>query len=166
MLSASTPPQLFRYFRVNDVVILKHSPTGELMFRYEGKLVRRGEHEFLVEAFFGLEDRKLVDIPLKKGDHFLETYYDDRWFNIYEIRDRDHDQLKGWYCNIASPAQLVDGQITFRDFALDLLVYPDGRQLVLDQDEFAVLQCEPAERQQALAGLAQLQEQFRQKFAK
>jgi predicted RNA-binding protein associated with RNAse of E/G family len=151
---------------VTDTIILKQSPAGELMFRYEGKLISRGEHEVLIEAFFGLEDRSLVDIPLKKGERFLETYYDDRWFNIYEIHDRDDDQLKGWYCNIASPASIAPGEITFRDFALDLLVYPDGRQVVLDEDEFAALVCTPAERQQALAGLAQLQEQFRRRFVK
>jgi hypothetical protein len=151
---------------VNDLVIFKHNPAGELMFRYEGKLLQSSQNEILVEAFFGLEGRSIVDIPLKKGDRFLETYYTDRWFNIYEIHDRDTDQLKGWYCNIASPAAIDAGELTFRDFALDLLVYPDGRQLVLDEDEFAVLVCEPGEREQAAAGLAQLQEQFRQRFAK
>jgi hypothetical protein len=150
----------------NDVIILKHDPSGKLMFRYEGRLLERGKNEVLVEAFFGLEGRSLVDIPLNKGDRFLESYYTDRWFNIYEIRDRDDDRLKAWYCNIAAPAVIQPGQITFRDFALDLLVYPDGRQLVLDEDEFADLECEPAERQLALAGLAQLQDQFRAKFSK
>lgn len=150
---------------MNEIVILKNNPAGELMFRYEGKILRRSDSEVLLEAFFGLEGRSMVDIPLKKGDRFLETYYSDRWFNIYEIHDRDGDLLKGWYCNIASPAELGETQIVFRDFALDLLVYPDGRQLVLDQDEFAALQCSPQERQLALAGLAQLQAQFREQFA-
>jgi predicted RNA-binding protein associated with RNAse of E/G family len=149
-----------------NIAILKTDPAGALMFRYEGKELRRTTNEILIEALFGLEDRVLVDIPLKNGDRFLETYYNDRWFNIYEIHDRDDDSLKGWYCNVASPAEFGDQHIAFRDFALDLLVYPDGRQLVLDEDEFAALQCTPAERQQALAGLAQLQEHFRQRFAK
>jgi predicted RNA-binding protein associated with RNAse of E/G family len=151
---------------MTDIAIIKNNPAGELMFRYEGKVLERKANELLIEAFFGLEGRSMVDIPLKKGDRFLETYYADRWFNIYEIRDRDYDALKGWYCNVASPAQLGETQIVFRDFALDLLVYPDGRQLVLDEDEFAALDCTPAERQQALAGLAELQELFRQRFAK
>ena len=106
----------------------------------------------------------MVDIALNKGDRFLETYYDDRWFNIFEIRDKQDDSLKGWYCNVAAPAIIRPGEITFRDFALDLLVYPDGRQLVLDEDEFAELDCAPDERRQALEGLVQLQEQFRRKF--
>jgi hypothetical protein len=150
----------------NDVIILKHDPSGKLVFRYEGRLLERGKNEALVEAFFGLEGRSLVDIPLNKGDRFLESYYTDRWFNIYEIRDRDDDRLKAWYCNIAAPAVIQPGQITFRDFALDLLVYPDGRQLVLDEDEFVDLECKPAERRLALAGLAQLQDQFRAQFSK
>lgn len=151
---------------VNNVTILKHDPAGKLMFRYEGRVLAQQATEILVEAFFGLEGRSLVDIPLNKGDRFLETYYSDRWFNIYEIRDRDDDHLKGWYCNIAAPAIIAPGQITFRDFALDLVVYPDGRQLVLDEDEFEALSCSAEERQLALAGLAQLQEQFRKQFEK
>lgn len=151
---------------MNDVVILKNNPAGELMFRYEGKILHRSDTEVLLEAFFGLEERSIVDIPLKKGDRFLEAYYSDRWFNIYEIRDSQDDHLKGWYCNIASPAELGESEIVFRDFALDLLVYPDGRQLVLDEEEFAALQCSAQERELALAGLAQLQAQFRERFAK
>jgi hypothetical protein len=151
---------------MNDVTILKHDPAGRLVFRYEGKLLTQTPTEVLIEALFGFEGRSLVDIPLKKGDRFLETYYTDRWFNIYEIRDRDDDQRKGWYCNVAAPAVITPGQIIFRDFALDLMVYPDGRQLVLDEDEFAALTCSAGERQSALEGLAQLQAEFRARFAK
>jgi hypothetical protein len=37
---------------------------------------------------------------LKQRDRFLELYLFDRYFNIYEIYDRDTGILKGWYCNI------------------------------------------------------------------
>jgi hypothetical protein len=45
--------------------------------------------------------------------------------------------------------------------ALDLLVFPDGRQIVLDEDEFNALPLSEAERQSALAALAELQALFR-----
>lgn len=149
---------------MNEIAILKCNPAGELMFRYEGKVVDRSANSILIEANFGLEARSLVDIQLNKGDRFLETYYTDRWFNIYEIHDKTDDHLKAWYSNVASPVEIGQDQIVFRDFALDLLVYPDGRQLILDEDEFAVLACSVEERAKAVEGLAQLQEHFRQHF--
>jgi len=55
---------------------------------------------------------------------------------------------------------IVDDIITYEDLALDLLVYPDGRQLVLDEDEFAKLQIDEQTRQGALQGLEKLKRLF------
>jgi len=49
-----------------------------------------------------------------------------------------------------------DGIVAYRDLALDLLVYPDGSQLILDEDEFAVLQVPDEEKAKALAALEEL----------
>ena len=46
---------------------------------------------------------------LRRGDRFIETYYTDRWYNIFEIHAREDDRLKGWYCNIAKPAVMEAG---------------------------------------------------------
>ena len=88
-----------------------------------------------------------------KNDRFLERYYDDRWYNIYEARDKDDDRLKGWYCNVTRPARFEGNTIFYTDLALDLLAYPDGRFLVLDEDEFKALDLDPETQRQALAGL-------------
>ncbi|MCW5875475.1 MAG: DUF402 domain-containing protein [Anaerolineales bacterium] len=147
-----------------NVTVFKQNPAGELMYQWQGRLLHEAPHEAQIEARFSAESGRVLEIEFNKGDRFLETYYDDRWFNIFEIRDQGDDRLKGWYCNVAAPAIIRPGEITFRDFALDLVVYPDGRQFVLDEDEFAVLDCSPAERQLALAGLAQLQAEFAARF--
>lgn len=151
---------------MTDITVLKQNPAGQLMYEWRGRLLSHAGHEALVEALFNAESGHMVDIPLAKGDRFLETYFDDRWYNIFEVHDKDDDRLKGWYCNISAPAVITPGQIIFRDFALDLLVYPDGRQVVLDEDEFEALECGAEERQLALDGLAALQAYFRQRFGK
>ena len=46
------------------------------------------------------------------------------------------------------------------DLALDLLVYPDGRQLVLDLDDYESLNLPPEERQQVEAALDELKAYF------
>jgi predicted RNA-binding protein associated with RNAse of E/G family len=43
------------------------------------------------------------------------------------------------------------------DLALDLVVLPDGRWVVVDQDEFAGLRLTPEERKQAAQALERLQ---------
>ena len=51
--------------------------------------------------------------------------------------------LRGWYCNIGKPALLDGDCLSYVDLALDLLVFPDGRQFVLDEDEFLRLDLSP-----------------------
>jgi hypothetical protein len=100
------------------------------------------------------------DILLKQGDKFVEIYLTDRWYNIFEIYDRDDHRLKGWYCNVTMPCQFLDQQISYIDLALDLLVYPGGDQLVLDEDEFEALELNESQRSGALTALAELRHLF------
>ena len=80
-----------------------------------------------------------MDITLKRNDRFVETFYSDRWYNIFEIYDRDDDHFKGWYCNIGKPAIIEDDFVSYVDLALDLWVSADGTQTVLDEDELEEL---------------------------
>jgi predicted RNA-binding protein associated with RNAse of E/G family len=142
---------------VEEITILKCNPQGKEVWRYNGIVLRRTASCIVVEAKFNHDDLLLQDILLGRGDRFVEIYFSDRWYNIFEIHDRDDDHLKGWYCNITYPMEIKDGIASYNDLALDLLVYPDGRQLVLDEEEFAVLEIEPAVREQALEALNTLQ---------
>lgn len=148
----------------NKIVVVKRDHLGVERIRYEGEVLWRTQDEILVEAYFGLEQGMMVDIPILRGDKFLETYFTTRWYNIYEIRDRREDHLKGWYCNITYPPEIGPDLISYSDLALDLAVYPNGRQVVLDEDEFEALELSPEFRQKALAGLAELQARFRAQF--
>ncbi len=77
---------------------------------------------------------------IRTGDRFIETYFTERWYNVFEIHDREDDRLKGWYCNIGRPAVMEsENTISYVDLALDLWVAPDGSQTVLDEDEFDAL---------------------------
>ncbi len=151
---------------MTEIKIIKRNHLGEDIFRYQGQVIERGENKILLQARFGLENVKLVDIPLQIGDLFLETYYSDRWYNIYEIHAKKDNKLKGWYCNVSCPAEIGADTVAFRDLALDLLVYPDGRQVVLDEDEFAALDISEPDKVMALAGLAELRRLFAEKFEK
>ncbi len=142
------------------VVVIKLDIERRETWRYDGVVLRRWPDAVLLEARFNRDDRLFHGMPFGRNDRFLEMYYSDRWYNIYELHDRDDDHLKGWYCNVTRPAEFSDGQVAYVDLALDLLVFPDGRQLVLDEDEFAELALDASTRARARAALDELRQIF------
>jgi uncharacterized protein len=141
-------------------VVIKLNPYGEETWRYSGRLICQDDHSLVLEAFFDREDTLFHGMLLAKGDRFLETYYADRWYNIFEIHSREDDHLRGWYCNIATPVEISDNQISYIDLALDLIVFPDGQQLILDEREFEQLEIAEGMRTKALQALLDLQALF------
>ncbi len=142
---------------MNDILVRKLGVDRSETWRYAGCLLRRQPGAVLIEAYFNRNDLPFHGIVLGRGDRFIEKYYSDRWYNIFEIHDRQDDHLKGWYCNVCLPAEFSDNQIDCVDLALDLLVFPDGRQLVLDEDEFALLEIDETTRDCARQALVELQ---------
>jgi uncharacterized protein len=149
---------------MSSITVLKLNLEGQETWRYSGIELERGPDHILLKALYDREDTPFHEITLKTGDLFIETYYSDRWYNTFKIHDRDSQRLKGWYCNIGRPAVISQTQVSYVDLALDLLVYPDGRQYVLDVEEFEALRLSPHDRQAALHGLKELQECFSRKF--
>lgn len=142
------------------IKVLKRNLSGEVTWQYEGRVLRREPNAIVLEAFFNRPDLPFMDVVLRENDRFVETFYTDRWYNIFEIYDRQDGRLKGWYCNIGRPAVISDGAVSYVDLALDLWVSADGKQTVLDEDEFDTLPLEAEEREKALAALAELQKKF------
>ncbi|HLE16255.1 MAG TPA: DUF402 domain-containing protein [Anaerolineales bacterium] len=151
---------------MTTVTVIKLDIQGQESWRYQGKLIERRPHTMIIEAFFDREVIPVDKLILRKGDRFVESYYDDRWFNIYEIFDRDGNRRKGWYCNVCTPAQFSQETITFQDLALDLVVYPDGEQAILDQEEFYSLPLSEEFRRKALEALDELRAMFSQREKK
>jgi hypothetical protein len=149
---------------MTSISVIKLNTQGHETWRYTGEVIETGSNYLILQAYFDREDRIFHGMPLCKGDRFIETYFTDRWYNEYEIYAREDDHLRGWYCNISQPAQVVGDTISFVDLALDLLVFPDGRQIILDEDEFEDLHLHPAIKQQAWDTLSALKESFRQRF--
>lgn len=145
------------------IKVFKRDVEGRITWQYSGRILRRETNAVVLEAFFDHPDRPFMDVTFKKNDRFLETYYTDRWYNVFEIYDRDDGELKGWYCNVGQPAVIKDGTVSYVDLALDLWVSADGRQTVLDEEEFEALDLDDGDRQRALSALAELQQAFQAK---
>ncbi len=143
--------------------IQKKNLAGEVVFQYDGEVVGRDKNSITLEAFFGRDDMTFMNVTLKRGDRFVETFFTDHWYNIFEIYDRDDGTLKGWYCNIGKPAVIADDTVSYVDLALDLWVAPDGTQTILDEDELEELNLDDDLKQKIYAGLRELEELLKTK---
>jgi protein associated with RNAse G/E len=148
---------------VMDITVLKRNLDGAVTWQYEGRVLKREANYVVLEAFFNRDDMSFMDVVLKRGDRFVETFYANRWYNIFEIYDRDDGKLKGWYCNIGFPAVLEEDTISYIDLALDLWVAADGTQTVLDEDEFLELPVDVKVRTRANSALEELKQIFSNK---
>jgi hypothetical protein len=146
---------------VNEVIVIKQNPAREETWRYPGTVLKRFDDGILIEAFFNRPDKPFHGVLLAEGDRFVERYYTNRWYNIFEIHDKKTDRLKAWYCNVTYPTIIQDGLVLYVDLALDLLVYADGRHLILDEDEFLELQLNDDDALKAREALRELENIFR-----
>ena len=145
------------------IIVIKLDHTGAEIHRYQGRLLEKSRTKIVLEAFFDREDTPVGDVILSRGDRFVETYFTDHWYNIFEVHAKEDDSIKCWYCNIGSPVVVTDNQIAYKDLALDLLVYKDGRQVILDEEEFKKLFLDENTTAEVQAALNELRELFSRK---
>jgi hypothetical protein len=138
------------------ITVHKLDSNGREVWVYPARLLARGTNWVRLEAHFDLGDAELPGLILRRGDRMVETYYSDKPYNVFAVFDGARGRLKGWYCNIARPAHLMAHEVSFEDLALDLLVYPDGTDRVLDEEEFAALDLPADERSTARRALDEL----------
>lgn len=145
---------------MKKITVIKQNIFEEETWRYEATEILREESYVKLEARYNRADANIGRVHLKNNDRFLEVFFADRWFNIFEIHDREDDHLKGWYCDICKPAKIEETMIKYVDLKIDLIVYPDGSDDVLDEDEFISLDIDDKTRTQARLSLEYLKENF------
>ena len=121
---------------MDTFTVVKLDARGCFELSYEGRLRERTDAFICVDAVFAFSDRDLGYITLCRGDLFREWFYRDRWFNIFRVSDGETRRLKGWYCNITRPPVIKPRQVSSEDLCLDVFVFPDGRALLLDEEDF------------------------------
>jgi uncharacterized protein len=66
---------------------------------------------------------------VRRGDaHTVELFWDEEW------------NFRGWYVNLQAPITEGDGTVDTTDWALDIVVDPDGTWHWKDEDDFAEAQ--------------------------
>jgi predicted RNA-binding protein associated with RNAse of E/G family len=139
------------------ITVVKNDHAGREILRYTGHVLAREALVWVqLEARFSRPDVVTPYHTFRQGDRFVEWYYSDRWYNIFEMHDRDDDRLTGWYCNVTRPAVIAPDIIRADDLALDVFAAPDGSIRVLDEDEFAALPLDESTRAHAIHALETL----------
>ena len=141
---------------MTTITIYKLDHHGREVWRYPGHVLARDTHSIRLEGFYNRDDTLVANAVFKRGDRLVETFYSDRWYNVFAVYDRDDGALKGWYCNVTRPATITDEAVSSDDLALDVWVSPDGAVTVLDEDEFAALELNEDDRAAADDALQQL----------
>jgi len=147
---------------VSDVIVVKRDWHGREVLRWVGRILHLDPEEVVVEARFTRPTVTLPYLTLAHGDRMVEHYYTRRWYNVFEVFAGESSRLKGWYCNLARPAQVRGSVIESDDLALDLFVSPHGQTLLLDEDEFEALTIDVGERRQVRLALGELQQRVRE----
>jgi hypothetical protein len=138
------------------LTVKKLNLNHELVIAYDGAVLERSADAIVLEARFGRATMDLGYAVLEHHDRFIEHFFADRWYNIFEIHSVHDDHLKGWYCNIVKPAAFGAESIEQVDLALDLWINPDGSYRVLDREEFEALELDRATRLRAQQAVSEL----------
>lgn len=134
--------------------VIKRNAVGRETWRYEAVILEQGQNFVRLEARFNRADLPFQDTVFRQNDRFVETFFTDRWYNIFEIHDREDDRIKGWYCNVGRPMVWdAPDAISYVDLALDAWVSAAGGLTFLDWDEYACLKLDSATRAQVRGAL-------------
>ena len=77
---------------------------------------------------------QLEDILLPEGTRSLGYFWQDKPYNVYHWIDENLDTL-ALYFNICDNTKIDEHTIEWRDLAVDVLITPDQRCRILDEDE-------------------------------
>jgi uncharacterized protein len=79
------------------------------------------------------QGRRVADVELPAQTVTVAYYWTDRPYNVYHWVAPSSETL-AWYFNASGPVQIGDGRVEWEDLELDVLVTPDLRVRVLDED--------------------------------
>lgn len=103
-------------------------PRRGQIIRYQATVLARDAQSVTVQAEWRLGRVDLGLFSIEPGDVMIETFYTNRWYNIFRAQ-RPDGVTRGWYCNLARPARIDDDVIETEDLEIDVIVSAD-RQCV------------------------------------
>jgi hypothetical protein len=118
------------------VTIVKLRPDRTEAIRYPGIAIDVADGWVAARAPWGQRRVDLGYLVFEPNDIFLEYFALDSPFNVFAIYTQS-GTLKGWYCNVTHPSWIDKTTIYWHDLYVDVVAYPDGKLIILDEDELA-----------------------------
>lgn len=120
-------------------VAIHHARTGNApTFSYPVEVLRWRPCHVVVSGVFGPEVAGRSPI-FRPGDVTAEFFWSARWWNVIAGYRPGTGVLCGYYCNVAqTPRWQAEPKpvIAYTDLDLDIIIFPDGRIELHDEDEF------------------------------
>ena len=116
------------------VRVLKHD--GAEHRRWNASLSRQEGDMMVLAAEFDVDVTHEVLGRIKQHTRTVEYYWLGRWYNVFRFL-KDDGSTRLWYCNVNTPPDFLEGELTYIDLDIDIVVQPDFSFQVLDREEFA-----------------------------
>lgn len=119
----------------NDLVFIQS-------YKHDGSLHRTWSKGYIIEAnetqWVAVTNKAIVTEADGRTwvtrEPAICFFYPDKWFNVISMIRKSGVH---YYCNLASPS-LYDGEaIKNIDYDLDVKVLPNGKSIILDEDEYS-----------------------------
>ncbi len=118
--------------RATRIVEIKTTLAGERK-EFDCELLKFTPGEVVV-IYRMPRDVQLEDLLLPKGSISIGYFWEDRAYNAYHWID-EQCQTLALYFNICDNTRISRQQVAWRDLSVDILITPDLRCRVLDEDE-------------------------------
>lgn len=108
---------------------------GSLRRSWSAHLIQRSEGHILLEGYFETEVRHPELGIIAKGTRSVEAFFFDRWYNYFSFYEPNRE-FRNHYINISMPPRMIDDAVDYVDLDIDVIIWPDERIEVLDEQEF------------------------------
>ncbi len=120
---------------VRVVTINSRKYDGSLARSWEAELIKSTGDELLFVGTF-VETVEHGDLGrIEKGTISYEYYWLDRWYNVFAFFEPD-GRFRNHYCNVNMPPAFNGQSLDYVDLDLDVVAWPDGSFIALDEEEF------------------------------
>lgn len=118
------------------VAINSRKYDGTLARTWTAELIRQEGPELVFIGIFAEAVEHAELGAIKQGTISYEYYWLDRWYNVFAFFEPD-GQFRNHYCNVNMPPAFNGQSLDYVDLDLDVVAWPDGSCVTLDEDEFA-----------------------------
>jgi protein associated with RNAse G/E len=115
------------------------SYDGQPHWQHSAYLVIEQKGLIVTQTFAGTEVTTRTGSAWQSPFDTRGHYWADRWYNVIRLDNPHGRGLRGFYCNVATPAEFDGQNLHYCDLQLDVRVYVEDeawRCEVVDEDEF------------------------------